>query len=65
MLSLNLCTSENISLELRDYIEEKINERNEAKKAKNYALADEIRETLLSKGVILKDTREGTTYTFK
>lgn len=65
VLSLNLCTSENISLELRDYIEEKINERNEAKKAKNYALADEIRETLLSKGVILKDTREGTTYTFK
>ncbi len=65
VLSLNLCTSENISLELRDYIEEKINERNEAKKAKNYALADEIRETLLSKGVILKDTKEGTTYSFK
>ena len=65
VLSLDLCVPESISLELRDYIEEKINERNEAKKAKNYALADEIRETLLSKGVILKDTREGTTYTLK
>ena len=65
VLSLNLCTSESISLELKEYIEEKINERNKAKKAKNYALADEIRETLLSKGVILKDTKEGTTYSFK
>ena len=65
VLSLNLCTSENISLELREYIEEKINERNKAKLAKNYALADEIRENLLKKGIILKDTKEGTTYSFK
>ena len=65
VLSLNLCTSESISLELRDYIEEKINERNEAKIAKNYALADEIRENLLKKGIVLKDTKEGTTYSFK
>ena len=65
VLSLNLCTSESISLELRDYIEEKINERNKAKLAKNYALADEIRENLLKKGIVLKDTKEGTTYSFK
>ena len=65
VLSLNLCTSESISLELRDYIEEKINERNEAKIAKNYASADEIRENLLKKGIVLKDTKEGTTYSFK
>ena len=65
VLSLNLCTSENISLELREYIEEKINERNKAKLAKNYALADEIRENLLKKGIVLKDTKEGTTYSFK
>ncbi len=65
VLSLDLCASESVSLELKGYIEEKINERNEAKKAKNYALADEIREILLSKGVVLKDTREGTTYSFK
>ena len=65
VLSLNLCTSESISLELKEYIEEKINERNEAKIAKNYALADEIRENLLKKGIVLKDTKEGTTYSFK
>lgn len=65
VLSLNLCVSESISLELKDYIEEKINERNKAKMAKNYALADEIRENLLKKGIILKDTKEGTTYSFK
>ena len=33
--------------------------------AKNYALADEIRESLLKKGIILKDTKEKTTYSFK
>ena len=65
VLSLNLCTSESISLELKEYIEEKINERNKAKIAKNYALADEIRENLLKKGIVLKDTKEGTTYSFK
>ena len=65
VLSLNLCTSESISLELKEYIEEKINERNKAKLAKNYALADEIRENLLKKGIVLKDTKEGTTYSFK
>ena len=41
------------------------NERNKAKLAKNYALADEIRENLLKKGIVLKDTKEGTTYSFK
>ena len=40
----------------------KIEERNEAKKNKNYAKADEIRDELLQKGVKLIDTREGTTY---
>ena len=29
------------------------------KKAKNFALADEIRNELLEKGIILEDTREG------
>ena len=33
-----------------------------AKEEKNYSLADEIREELLKKGILLKDTREGTTY---
>ena len=32
------------------------------KKNKDFALADSIREELLNKGIILKDTREGTIY---
>jgi len=45
-------------------IEELIAERAAAKKARNYARADEIRAYLLSKGVVLTDTKEGTTYSF-
>ena len=40
-------------------IEELIEERQAARKAKNFARADEIRDQLLEKGIILKDTREG------
>ena len=43
-------------------IEAKINERIEAKKNKDYARADAIRAELLEKGVVLVDTKEGTTY---
>ena len=43
-------------------IEALIEERKEAKKAKNYARADEIRAYLAAKGVTLLDTKEGTTY---
>ena len=45
-----------------DEIEALIAERKEAKKAKNFARADEIRQFLSDKGVTLIDTREGTTY---
>lgn len=40
-------------------IEDLIAERQEARKAKNFARADEIRDELLKKGIILKDTRDG------
>lgn len=40
-------------------IEALIEERQAARKAKNYARADEIRAQLLEKGIILEDTREG------
>ncbi|MBO7310802.1 MAG: cysteine--tRNA ligase [Clostridia bacterium] len=43
-------------------IEDMIRQRAEAKKAKNYALADEIRQTLASKGITLIDTPQGTQY---
>ena len=46
--------------ELASYVEKKIEERKEAKKAKDFAKADAIREELLAKGIVLKDTREGT-----
>ena len=34
-------------------------ERTESRKAKNFARADEIRDILASKGIVLEDTREG------
>ena len=53
---------ENIDSELETYINEMIAKRAEAKKNKDFAIADSIRDELASKGIILKDTREGTTY---
>lgn len=40
-------------------VEALIQERQEARKAKNFARADEIRDTLAAQGIILEDTREG------
>ena len=40
-------------------IDELIARRQQARKDKNFALADQIRDELLSKGIILEDTREG------
>lgn len=45
------------------YILEMIAKRAEAKKAKNYAEADRIRDELAAKGITLKDSSQGTTYT--
>lgn len=44
-------------------IEDLIAERQAARKAKDFARADEIRNELLEKGIILKDTREGVKWT--
>jgi len=44
---------------LDEEIEAKIAERQAARKAKNFARADAIRDELLAKGIILEDTREG------
>ena len=43
-------------------IQVRIAERLEAKKAKNFALADDIRKGLLAQGVVLKDSPTGTTW---
>ena len=40
-------------------IEALIAERQAARKEKNFKRADEIRDELLAKGIILEDTREG------
>ena len=67
VLSLNLIEaaenlkneSSNVDAELESFILEKIEERAQAKKAKDFAKADAIRDELLTKGVAIKDTREG------
>ena len=40
-------------------IEKLIEERQAARKAKNFARADEIRDQLAAQGILLEDTREG------
>ena len=64
VLSLSLLENKKaeVSKELLNYINSEIERRNIAKKNKNYALADEIRESLKEKNIIIKDTREGTTF---
>ena len=44
---------------LDEEIEKLIQERQDARKAKNFARADEIRNQLLEQGIVLEDTREG------
>ena len=44
---------------LDEDIEALIAERQQARKDKNFARADEIRDELMAKGIILEDTREG------
>lgn len=51
--------TEKIEEILDSEIEEMIAARQQARKDKNFALADEIRGRLLEKGIVLEDTREG------
>lgn len=70
VLSLNLTagaveetkSAEAVDADLEQYILEKIAERAAAKKAKDFEKADAIRAELSEKGIVLKDTREGTTW---
>ena len=65
VLSLNLEnaqsieTTEGVDEELEAFVLAKIEERKEAKKAKDFAKADAIRDELAEKGIVIKDTREG------
>lgn len=64
VLSLDLLKNDEkeLSEELIKYIEEKIEERKQAKMNKDYELADSIRKELEGKNIFIKDTREGVTY---
>ena len=64
VLSIDLLKEDknNLDNEMIEYINRKIEERKLAKQNKDYELADKIRKELEEKGIILKDTREGTTY---
>lgn len=62
VLSLDLLQSKKIDKNLEEYIEQKIIERNNAKLEKDYKKSDLIRDELLEKGIIIKDTREGTIF---
>lgn len=69
VLSLNLISDSNgekqsdgIDEEFRLYIEERIAKRKDAKKNKDFAMADSIREELAAKGIKIRDTREGTVW---
>ena len=66
VLSLNLTTAKmekeaenGVDPELENYILSKIEERKAAKKEKDFAKADAIRNELLERGIVLEDTREG------
>ena len=66
VLSLNLTTAQGekkiengVDPELESFILAKIEERKAAKKEKDFAKADAIRNELLEKGIVLEDTREG------
>ncbi|HLT55149.1 MAG TPA: DALR domain-containing protein, partial [Bacillota bacterium] len=56
---LGLEVTEDTSVLLDEEIERLIEERNEARKNRNFARADEIRDMLKEKGIILEDTPQG------
>ncbi len=51
--------------ELKEHVENLLEQRRQAKKEKDFAKADAIREQLLSEGIEIKDTREGTVWNKK
>lgn len=62
VLSLSLLKKEEVDEKLSSKIEDMINKRNEYKMNKEYEKADNIRNELLNMGVVIKDSKEGTSY---
>ncbi len=67
VLSLNLLKQNTNDLddEFISYVENQIKLRIEAKKNKDFKLADKIRDELKEKGIEIKDTKEGTVWTVR
>lgn len=63
VLNLGLFEEKEIDEEFRQKIESLVEERSKAKEVKDYAKADKLRDELLSLGVAIKDSKEGTTWT--
>ena len=61
MLSLDLIQEKKM-VSNEAFILEQIEKRANAKKNKDFSLADAIRDDLLKQGIRLIDSREGTTY---
>ncbi|MBE6140923.1 MAG: cysteine--tRNA ligase [Firmicutes bacterium] len=63
VLGLDLLNKKQIIDEnLEKYIQEIIEKRKIAKQNKDYELADKLRDELLAKGIVLKDSKDNTTY---
>ncbi len=63
VLSLDLTVEDDgVTEDLESYILEKIEERNQAKKERDFEKADSIRDELLERGIRLIDGRDKTTY---
>lgn len=65
VLSLDLTketASGKVDTDLEAYVEDMIEQRKAARKAKDFAKADAIRQELLDRGIEIKDTREGTVW---
>jgi cysteinyl-tRNA synthetase len=48
--------------EFRQKVDEQIEARNVARKSKNFKESDRIRDELAAMGVVLKDSKDGTTW---
>lgn len=62
---LGLLAKQSYTVTDEQYINEMIEQREQARKEKNWGLADSIRDTLSSSGVILEDTSQGIRWRLK
>jgi cysteinyl-tRNA synthetase len=60
VLQIRPVGEEAVDVELARWVEQRLTERREARQARNFQLADEIRDELTARGIELEDTAEGT-----